>query len=375
MREYTMTVSSTAGKDRAPEAPLRALTEEEITTYDRDGVVLARGLFSDEWVERIGDAIDHVAANPTPFGKLLSGRGLHSDLFMWKYDDTFRDFVYRSPAAHIAGQLMRSMRVNFLVDHMFKKNVGCEIPTVWHRDEPAWPVTGEQCMNIWLACDPVDRANSALEFIAGSHRWPSAPTVHTLRGGNDNRVGAALDDLGWKPAGPSTGNGTAEPLSPSVQQVMKLAFQGVHRQLEEDMAHCPLPPVQDAGLVSIEKHRAELPVVGWDVQPGDVLLFHFRTLHYSSGNPTGTRPRRALGTRWLGDDARFTPTIGNIPLFWPSGLRPGSPFGGSLFPQVLPTTEPGVGTRRQQGAEEADAAIGYVDFQARMAAGTHVAVD
>jgi hypothetical protein len=46
-------------------------------------------------------------------------------------------------------------------------------------------------------------------------------------------------------------------------------------------------------------------VIGWDVEPGDVLAFHFRTLHGAPGNQLSTSRRRAVSLRWLGDDARF----------------------------------------------------------------------
>ena len=40
------------------------------------------------------------------------------------------------------------------------------------------------------------------------------------------------------------------------------------------------------------------------MEPGDALLFDFRTVHGARGNPAATR-RRALSLRWVGDDARY----------------------------------------------------------------------
>ncbi|MEU7858698.1 phytanoyl-CoA dioxygenase family protein [Nonomuraea sp. NPDC049141] len=349
-----------------PEPLVRDLTEEEVAAYDRDGAILLRGFFSDHWVETVGAAIDRLAENPTPFGKLLSGKGLHSDLYMWKYDQGFHDFIFSSPAAHIAQQIMRSSRVNFVVDHMFKKDPGCAIPTLWHRDESAWPVQGRQRMNIWLACDNVSTENSALQFVAGSHLWARSPLVDDYKGAPDERVERMLGQLGWKP--------TKQPALPSEEDevtswdVIRYGFQGgVHRQYEQDMATTPIEPDLE-GLVSVEPNRDRLPIVSWDVQPGDALVFHFRTLHYSTGNQHDTIPRRALGTRWSGDDAVYTPRVGNVPVLWEHDLRPGDPMGGPLYPQILPETRPEEEGAHRMGAEAENPGFGYRDLLRRLRA-------
>ncbi len=347
------------------EAPLRALTEEEIATYERDGVVLVRKIFPERWVTHVAEAIDDMVTRPTPYGRLLSNadRHMYSDLFMWKYSDAFREFVYHSPAARIAAQVMHSQRVNFLGDHMFRKDAGCEIPTNWHTDDIAWPVAGRQAMNIWLACDEATAHSSALQFIRGSHLWESARATRLSGATGDDRVEAALSKLGWKP---SEGLDLSQVEQPAtMRSVIRAAFHGVHRRLEEEMACAPLPNGQ-TGLVSIEAHRDQLPIVSWDVEPGDALIFSLRTLHYSTGNASETGTRRALATRWLGDDTRYAPTTGNLPVFWRHGLRPGDRFGGPLFPQILPDVVPGEGAERFAGPEEADPQIAFEDLRARV---------
>lgn len=36
-------------------------------------------------------------------------------------------------------------------------------------------------------------------------------------------------------------------------------------------------------------------------QPGDVVVFHMRTLHGAKGNSSSSTHRRVLSTRWLGE--------------------------------------------------------------------------
>ncbi len=55
-----------------PEAPTRNLTPEELEAYERDGVICARGLFSDQWIERMSAAVDRVATTPTFLGNAVS---------------------------------------------------------------------------------------------------------------------------------------------------------------------------------------------------------------------------------------------------------------------------------------------------------------
>ena len=98
---------------------VRAMTQDEISQYERDGAICLRGLFDQVWVERIRDALERL---------LHTDRGKRGDLtapdspgrfnnatFMWRFDADFRDFVFQSPAAEIARQLMRSRTSRFLV--------------------------------------------------------------------------------------------------------------------------------------------------------------------------------------------------------------------------------------------------------------------
>ena len=41
-----------------PDLPLRDLTPDEIESYDRDGVICARGLFPETWVKRMARAVE-----------------------------------------------------------------------------------------------------------------------------------------------------------------------------------------------------------------------------------------------------------------------------------------------------------------------------
>jgi len=52
--------------------PLRTLRADELRRYREDGVILARGLFPEVWIERMARAIDAAVERPSPFGRAVS---------------------------------------------------------------------------------------------------------------------------------------------------------------------------------------------------------------------------------------------------------------------------------------------------------------
>ena len=160
-----------------PEAAKRDLTAAELEAYRRDGVVCARGLFPSAWIDKMAAAIDRVVENPTVMGNVVSmkDQNFSGDLFLWKTDDAFRDFVYDSPASRIASQVLGSNVVRHFYDQLFVKPAGCHVPTPWHHDVTFWPVEPDSMSlcSIWIPLDPVERSTSGLEFVRGSHEWPS----------------------------------------------------------------------------------------------------------------------------------------------------------------------------------------------------------
>jgi ectoine hydroxylase-related dioxygenase (phytanoyl-CoA dioxygenase family) len=289
-----------------PDAPTRELTADEIGTYERDGVVCLRGLFPDAWVERMTGAVDRAVAAPTMLGNVVSmaDDGFSGDLFMWKFDDDFRDFIYESPASRIAQQVLGSKVVRHFYDQLFVKPPGCHVPTPWHHDVTFWPVDIE-CRNLcsmWITFDAVNRESSGLEFIKGSHRWP-------------NRFKA---------------------VTPNYDPYM----------LDSNFEDLP----------DIDAHREDYEFFCPEMEAGDLLLFNAHVVHGSSSNYSTETARRALSSRWCDDSVLFEKRHATMPLLWDHGLKTGEHIGGSLFPQVLPEPIEGEGARRFEGPEFPDPA-------------------
>ncbi len=262
--------------------PLRAVTAAERNTYEQDGIVCLRGIFPPEWIAFLSAAVDQAMAAPGPHAEEYEredGTGrFFGDLEMAGRLPSFRRFVLESPAAEIAGRVMDATRINFFYDQLLVKEPGTSARTPWHQDQPYWAVSGRQVCSLWLPLDPVPESVS-VEYVCGSHRWPE-----------------------YNPAHFADGSGYAD---------------------------TGLPPLPD-----IEAEREKHSIVAFELQPGDVLAFQAMIVHGAPGN-SGRHRRRAVSTRWTGDDARYCVRRGEvaIPTSNP-GLRHGDRMDCERFPLV-----------------------------------------
>ena len=265
---------------RIPERPAKDLTIVEIEAFRRDGVICVRQLYSPQSVERIRHFLDDVVSNPSPVFGPRGNSSFQSDITSWLTNDDVRDFVLFGPSAHIAQQAFGSQRVVFYSDQIFVKDKLSPQPTAWHHDLIFWPMAGEQIASIWTSVDPVDASSSALEFVAGSHLWPQRFSAIAIDG-TDLTTGMKMDEI-----------------------------------------------------PDIDSDRSKFDILSWELEAGDALLFHALTLHGSRGNHSKNTKRRAIATRWCGDDVVYTPT--STTEIHRHDLKVGDPFCADIFPQVLP---------------------------------------
>lgn len=263
--------------------PLRAITEAEMETYARDGVVHLKGLFDPEWIERLRGLADEDMSAPGKMKHELAEKGdpgrFFTNTFLWPRNAAFREFVFESPAAEIAGQIMRSSRINVVFDQLLIKEPKTRQRTVWHHDLTYWPIKGAQVCTLWLALDPVTSENGSVEFVKGSHLW-----------------GERYAPIAFRP--------------------------------DLDYAE-DLPKVPD-----IDAMRERLEILQFEFEPGDCTVHHGLMVHGAPGNATAARRRRAHVTRWAGDNVVYDPRPGIQPMLWDPDLAAGAPLDCELWPQV-----------------------------------------
>lgn len=280
--------------DQDGEMATTSVTQEDIDTFATDGVVCMRGVIGGEWIDRLSAGVTATLADPSPRSRLWNtdehGRESRYDSQVWKSRPEYEDFIFNSPLAGIAGELMQSTRVNFYFDAMFVRMPGVQFRTPFHQDEPYWSIEGFQAISSWMPLVPVAK-ESCLEIVRGSHLW------------NEN-----------------------------YQQENFGAMVGDERDMV-DFGDDAIP------FPDIEGERDRYDIASWDMEPGDVICFNARCVHGGSGNLAPDRELRVFNTKWTGDDVRvkFRET-GMDPdhsaAMTEVGLKPGDRLGTYLYPEV-----------------------------------------
>jgi ectoine hydroxylase-related dioxygenase (phytanoyl-CoA dioxygenase family) len=260
------------------------VTEQHVTDFQRDGAVCIRQLLNADEIALLQDGIETNLAAPSPRAKVASrpddpGR-FFEDFCNWQDIPQFSRFLKETPLALGAQRLMASPTVRLYHDHLLVKEPGTRQRTPWHQDQPYYNIEGQQNISMWIPVDPVTRS-ATLEFVAGSHKGP------------------------W---------------------LMPRTFM--------DNQSKWFPEGSLADLPNVEANRDQFPIVGWDIEPGDVVCFHMLTLHAAGGVEGNTR-RRVFSVRFLGDDIRHAPRPWATSPDFPGladELPAGEPMDHPLFP-------------------------------------------
>ena len=101
--------------------PHPLVTRSDINAFQRDGVVLVKGLFAD-YVDELRAGIASNMENPGPYAaeNLKAGESgrFFDDYCNWQRIPEFETVVRQSPAAAVAADLMSSSRVQMFHDHI-----------------------------------------------------------------------------------------------------------------------------------------------------------------------------------------------------------------------------------------------------------------
>jgi len=91
------------------------LQDTQIEEFENAGVVLMRGVFAD-WVETLRRGVEKNMRDPGPWGREYNQPGepgrFFGDYCNWHRIDEYHDFIFNSPAAALAAQLMQSSKAH-----------------------------------------------------------------------------------------------------------------------------------------------------------------------------------------------------------------------------------------------------------------------
>ena len=256
-----------------------------INEFNEKGVTVLKGVFT-EWVDILQKGIQANMADPDPNARIYKGNEGSGRFFVdycnWDRIPEYRDFIFNSPAASLAGKLMNSKSVQLFHEHVLVKEAQTGVPTPWHQDAPYYCVEGPKTVSLWIPLDEVPR-ETTLEFLAGSHKWGKFYRPQRFDG-------SALNE---------------------------------HDTLEN--------------IPNISENREDYEIEGWAVGPGDAIAFDFRTIHGAPANTSTSMQRRAFSLRLVGDGIRFARREGitTSPPFKQLKLKDGDPLIADEFPMLI----------------------------------------
>jgi ectoine hydroxylase-related dioxygenase (phytanoyl-CoA dioxygenase family) len=159
------------------------LTAEQRAQFDRDGYLVARGLFSPEEAatyrehymrlsaeRRIQGDLHFTGANPNDplvqYPRMLQMHRFDERSLNWMLDDRIRDVL--------TGLLDREpLAVQTMI---YFKPAGARGQAL-HQDNYYLRVQPGTCIAAWMALDPCDEENGCLRVVPGSQSWPVLCTI------------------------------------------------------------------------------------------------------------------------------------------------------------------------------------------------------
>lgn len=293
--------------------PLRQIDEAEIAAFNRDGAVLLKGMLADEWTAVLTEGLEYAYHHPDGMSAGVA-QPLRIDQFPASHSPQLKRLMDESPIAAIVGTVLHAP-VRFYMDQMFYKPAGRIFPSAWHQDTCYYNVEGHQLVRAWVCADPAPR-NVGMEFLRGSHLWNITYRPPVGMDPKSDPEGAAKLDQAFAAGEVLIGRGAHE----------KWTY-------FDSFLDPGLP-----ALPQIEAHRDSFDILGWDYEPGDVILFHGNIVHSALGGVELPHPRRSHASLWAGPDVRYlrrrSQSIPDPLALYDHAPQDGTPLGS--FPDVFP---------------------------------------
>jgi ectoine hydroxylase-related dioxygenase (phytanoyl-CoA dioxygenase family) len=265
-----------------------AITEEQIRTLERDGVVLIKGVFDEDWVEYLREATAYQVSNPHFWAIAGTASKLYDYIQrnVWQTNKAFASFYYHSAVGDVLRQCGRTDEIRLSTDLlMVNPNKGFK----WHQDNQNGPITPQEGVRFWITMDETPKDYGAPVYLKGSHR-----------------------------------NDAVDP-------------QAVFIDINQE------------GLGEYKNERLE-----FRTQPGDMLVWHPRTIHKIDGPADGvwTSYRRVLGGTVAKGGTKYTDkrgTGGVLSDLGHHGMVEGDVLKSSFFPVIYPNFDKQEARERDQG--------------------------
>lgn len=289
-----------------PSGLANLISIETIRKFYTDGVVVLRGVLTEEDVASLAAGIDEIFVNrnyrdgffdltevaeaflidgedvpfdPTVVDQAAQGKFL-LDTGTWMRSQKIKDIATNSVIPAVCGALLKTRFVNFYDDQALVKESRSKEVTAMHRDFPYFHLEGRKICAVWVPVDPVNEASGGLVYVKGSHTWPGDYAANIF----------------------------------------------VSQKLRPGAVGAPLP--------SMGEMKSRHDVLSFEMNIGDVIVHNARTVHGASGN-SSSYDRRAISLRYCGDDVVYAPKASAPhPAHHKHDLQSGDVLQGDQFPIV-----------------------------------------
>ena len=273
----------------------KIISKIDIEKYKLNGAIFLKNKFDIKWIEKLKKGIEKDIKSPSPRFKshtLKSNIPAYlEDYWTWDLVPEFKDFVFNSPYAKIASELMSAKKINLVMDNWFLREAGSKSTTPFHHDISYFDMEGTMCV-LWLPLQTTGKDESVV-WVKGSHLWGK----HFLR---------VLFKDGHKVEG------------------NECIINGKKYELPPDI------------LGNKEKYE----FLKWDCEPGDCIIFDMRTLHGTLSSLIAQKTLSRYTLRVAKEDATISyvgdrTTYNYRKAMQEAGYKDGDKLGGKMFPTLF----------------------------------------
>jgi len=271
------------------------LNTSEIKEFNKNGAILLKNKFDKKWIEKLKVGINKAKANPSPrFTNHTKDKNLPSyleDFWTWDLHKEFKDFVYNSPTAKIASELLEAKKINLVMDNWFFREAGSKSKPPFHHDISYFDFDGSMCV-LWLPLEPVKKQDG-IAWVKGSHLWDRL--FLRTRFNDGHQVDGIAGEV----------NGKKYEITPDIL-----------------------------------KNKSDYEFLEWDLELGDCVFFDIRALHGALHETTPSTDINRFTLRmakenskiiYRGDWAREERAIMEA-----NGYKNGDNLSGNMFPKLWP---------------------------------------
>ena len=269
------------------------LSLEEINKFKEDGAVILRNKFDEIWIAKLRLGIQKAKNTPSP--RLVSHTkekdqpAYYEDFWSWNLFNEFEDFVFNSPTAKMAAELLGANKIYLVMDNWFFREAGSKSFPPFHHDISYFDFEGSMCV-LWLPLEQVKK-EEGISFVKGSHLW--------------NKL------------------------------FLRTRFYDGHK-IDGDV--CKINGKTYENAPNIIKDKTKYEFLHWDLALGDCIYFDIRTLH---GSLNAVIPKKNIHRYTL----RMVDENGKIEyrgkwakqerdLMEQQGYNDGDKISGKMFPQL-----------------------------------------